>query len=313
MTVKFYLSNHKQGVVTIDWKTKGSWYVLSILKSSLQGIVELPDVPYKYTEQTVMAYSLYKMISNKLESDPSTANKTKFASVKCNYINGSFIITIATQNTFSAVRKILKDSSKVLDVSKTKTSYTRLLTQLGYKFDKSVWEHVCKEMVASMNSSLAVSFVGKIKIDKDKLTAANDAWDAKQSTSGSKGSPPSDEKQRSEFKLTHGMHHTKSALGSLLISHLLNTKKIDNIIVDGGVKLLIGKSDVKTITSKIKASDIEKFVQQKLLKVNTSSDQHRLLQALRALASLSGVFTTSEIGSVRDDKKFLVDVLKKSL
>jgi hypothetical protein len=259
------------------------------------------------SELSIMLYSVFKNCEFQLNSNPANANRSKFADSQCCYHNGEFIMTFTTQNSFSSVRKVISLVAKSLTPSKVKPQYKRYTQNLGYKFNEDAFKWAASE-VADAIKKIKWTVVGKIKLDADKLKALTD-----------KSKPASDKKlggKKPADKRENGrvvdMLDCSDAASVMLTDKYLRNQKIDSLVTSSGLKPLIGNQKIDSFKAKMNdKSKIEKFVDQKLMKLKHPKKPDQLKGVLYALAAKSGYFRSQDFATLKDTKAEIVKQIQK--
>ena len=313
MSIEILPSNLlKKGVVVISWPCSVSWKDLMLLDSGIAGLWDLSVEPSVGMENSVVLYSLYKLCQFKLSGNPNDARKSKFTGTQLKFKDKHAIMTFDAQNTFSSVRKIITLVCQALDPSKTKQLAKKYTQQLGYKFVEDAWTLA----VNTINvSACKWAIIGKVKLDVKKIKTLNAVIKAKflpkkLSTKGNNV----EEKNRDDTSNIENIIKCKNAFSTLLLDKYLESQKIDSIVTPYGVKPYVGNSKLDTVVAKINhASKIAKFVEQKIIKINTKKNPKLVLDALRALAVQDGYFSVQALKEIKIDSVSMVSAIKGCL
>lgn len=218
-------------------------------------------------EEAALAFSLYLAVHQVLCGDPLAVSKTKVGDVSCVGHNGMFGINWKVKGTGSAVRKSIGLALRVLDPSRTASTYARCIKQLGESNDRDVFNHVADQAAKSIKDNLHCMIVGNINVDKEKLDGMIDVLAKKHSVSAVKGSKakpsghtPCNHSELAEVKV--------SGWGSAVVSDYIQFKAKGLVPMVCNKELLLPvKSSVwDTLSKKIKKG-VKEYAATKYAKV----------------------------------------------
>jgi hypothetical protein len=275
----------KKSVLVISWPYKANWDLLNSLSNGcyLNGQDDHPQGP-----QTVLLFSLYKFLEFKLDGNALDASRSKFATIGVNSQRGQAILTLETEPTFSAVRKVLTLVSKNFTPSKLMSLYKKFCGLLGMKVDSGEFAWCVEEMIKGIKT-LAVFVTGTIRVPDGKLddlkkivqSITPDKYDAKSSVP----------KQSSNKSLATWDEITcASRLEAFLIQQLLSSMQIESHVRDGNVIPITGSSKWETVKNKIDGDRIDRLVEQKIIKLGD-----KLTDTMRLLCARTGYFSATEL------------------
>lgn len=290
----------KKGVVMISWPCQLSWKHLILMQCNMAGVLDMDIQSNNSIENSIIIYALYELCQMKISGNPNEARKSKFTNSNLAYKDGQCIFTFETDNTLSAIKKIIKLVGKTLDPSKTRPLAKRYAQLLNIKLTNEQWEASIKNI--QLDKAKWVVF-GKIAMNPDKEQKLNDLY--KTNFTPVKTDPISSKNN----DIIEGEIKCKNALSTLLLSKYLGTQKITSIITPNGLKP-IGKLP-KNISQPHK---IAKFVEQKIMKINTPTEK-RVVDALKTLGILEGYFSVDALVDIDkyDKHVSLVGLIKDAL
>lgn len=294
MSVEVVSSNlYKKGVLIISWPCPHDWKVLASLKSQCPVLYTEENI-HKYTEESIILYTLFKLCEFKLSSSPSIAKRSKFVDGNISVFNGKVILTFDTQNNFSSVRKLLNIVASTLDPSKTKPLYKKYLKQLNFKYNEDDFKVAATNVHKGMKDIKWLIY-GKMKIDSDKKKTLTETLNNKFDPVSFDVKKSSKDNGRPEF--TIDSIKCKSALQALLVDKYFESSKIDSIITHNGIKLYTG-------VFKMEKDKVKKFVKTKILSVGDKATD-----AMQALAVQDGYFSVEDFKKITDNQSTLESLL----
>lgn len=274
----------KKAILNLSWPYKANWDLLNSLNNGcyLSGENEHDMAP-----QTILLFSLTKLLEYKLSGSALDSSRGKFTNLKVDCQHNSAIITLTTEPTFSAVRKVLSIVSKNFAPAKLTVIYKKYSQLLGIKISPGEFVYCVDEMLKGIKN-LSVFCTGTIKIPDGKISSLKDIVDTikPESADGKAETPKSVTtvlKTWDELKCT-------SSLDAFLVQQLLNTMQIESHIRDGALIPITGSTKWDTVKSKVDTSRIDRFVEQKLIKLGD-----KLPDVMRLLCAQTGYFTSSEL------------------
>lgn len=274
----------KQSIMVLSWPYKANWDVLNSLQNGCYVSCNMNEM--SNIEETVLLFSLFKVLEFKLSPSPLDANRAKFSWLKCNVQKDNAIIIIGTEPTFSATRKVLSIVSKNIQPDKLGPVYKKYVSLLGTKMDLEHFGHSVNQMSAGLKN-LDVFITGTIKVSDENEKVLKNILDTinPQKYVGKTSAP--DHKKSSD---THDEIKCGSKLEAFLTQQLLQTSQIETHVRDGNLIPVTGTSSLETVLKKFDNEKVKKFVEQKLLKLG-----EKLPTVMVLMCSLSGYFTVSEL------------------
>lgn len=299
----------KKAVINISFPIKGNWNIFQSLRRGCAAIntntsdEKTKPLDGKYSETSVLLYSLEDVLKFGLCGNAADQFKSKYADVKTNLAHGEFIITIETQGTFSAARKIINIAAKCLSATtKIAGFYKKNMLQLNTKFSMEQLQYALHEVAAAMKK-LEITIVGPMNLTKDHEKVLNDTWSTYYSgleLPKAKGTAANNNDSNSKHTCTI---KTSNGFDSYMIKAYLQTNALQVMNCDDGLLL------AKPLEAKYKNTDkIKKFVEQKYMKY-----ADKLYEVLLICCALDSNVSASELAKIpkKPDQSKLVDSIKK--
>lgn len=273
MSVKFIESKHiKKAIITFSFP---------ITACNIAEIIDNKN--RKHLEHALGVHSFFNLLSFKINGSPSDDFKSKFVDIKYQLQNNNCIITIITQNTFSAVRKVITIISKNLDVSKIKPVYKRYISHYEQKFNENIYDKVVADIAKGLKS-LQCLVIGKVSLDTTKVRLLNTIL-KKGKVPTLRGEHKIDQSERVE--IPENVIEFKKGVEGVMTKKYLQFNRIDTVIGSGWIYPIgVTKANIKNLNKKDK---IQRFIQQKLLKLSAKAD------ILLIICAIEGMLTVSEL------------------
>ena len=293
----------KKSVIVMSWPFKVSWDLLNSLNSGcyLSGQDSHPQA-----HATIVLFCLKQLFSYKLGATALDAVRGKFAQVDVDTQKGTSIITLTTEPTFSAVRKVVTVVAKNFAPAKLMPLYKKYAQLLGVKPDAAHFAHAVTEL-AKGAKTLQCFVTGTVRVPDGGEKTLKAALDLIKPESLPGGKAPQELKSDAtpvvwdEFVIP-------ARLDAFLVQQLLKSMQIESHVRDGNLIPITGSSKWDTVKGKVDKDRIERFVEQKLVKLGP-----KLPDAIRLMCACSGYFTAPELEKLpsKYDKAALVALLKK--
>lgn len=120
-------------------------------------------------ESSCIAYALFELVKEKMIGSPLEISKTRVSAVRCNALNGKFMVSWNTQGSFSMLRKTVGVFLSCLVPHKLYSKYAENCKLIGCKADRSVFNKLANDMSAAITKGVKIAACGKIKITAPKL------------------------------------------------------------------------------------------------------------------------------------------------
>jgi hypothetical protein len=153
--------------VTIPFACSAECVLLLLGNNPCESDKGLCNTLHHGSEESALAYALYKLVQEKLCGSPLEVARTKVDHVSCASHHNSFVISWNTQGTGSALRKTLGVVLKCLLPNALFSRYGHNMKVLGGKVDRSVFNHLANKMIDGLNKKIHFVAVGRIKEDTD--------------------------------------------------------------------------------------------------------------------------------------------------
>jgi hypothetical protein len=127
------------------------------------------DKLYTGVENACLGFALFELVKEKLIGSPLEISKTRVSAVRCNSLNGKFLVSWNTQGSISMLRKTVGIVLSCLNPHKLYSRYAENCKLLGCKADRSVFNKLANEMAAAITKGVKIAVCGKIKIVPAKL------------------------------------------------------------------------------------------------------------------------------------------------
>jgi len=124
---------------------------------------------YTGVERACIAYALFELVKEKMVGSPLEISKTRVSAVRCNALNGKFMVSWNTQGSFSMLRKSTGVFLSCLVPHKLYSKYAENCKLIGCKADRSVFNKLANDMSSAITKSVKIAACGKIKITAPKL------------------------------------------------------------------------------------------------------------------------------------------------
>lgn len=274
----------KKAILVMSWPYKANWDLLNSLNNGcyLSGQDEYPLGP-----QTVLLFSLYKLLEYKLGATALDASRGKFTSVKIDTQKGNAILTFTTEPTFSAVRKVLGIACKNFTPAKLMPLYKKYAQLLGIKPEPAHFVYSVEQMVVGAKT-LQTFITGTVKVPEGKLSSLKELTGLiKPDKADGKSEPP---KSESKTVFTWDEIVCGPRLETFLVQQLLQTMQIESHVRDGNLIPITGSSKWDTVKNKFDTDRIKRFVDLKLLKLGP-----KLPDVMRFMCAGSGYFTAADL------------------
>jgi hypothetical protein len=148
--------------IVVGFKYLCNWFVLQkLVRGQPCMCAELAHA----SENTSMIYSIYEAVREKLVGSPVEQMSSKVSSIKCNYQNGEFIISINCSNNTSSAKKIVSAIVSKMTPSKYYNRYCNNIRLLNGKPSRSEFIYCSNELG---DVSLNVFAIGKLSPTKFK-------------------------------------------------------------------------------------------------------------------------------------------------
>jgi hypothetical protein len=124
---------------------------------------------YTGVESACIAYALLELVKEKMIGSPLEISKTRVSTVRCNALNGKFMVSWNTQGSFSMLRKTVGVFLSCLVPHKLYSKYAENCKLIGCKADRSVFNKLANDMSSAITKGVKITACGKIKITAPKL------------------------------------------------------------------------------------------------------------------------------------------------
>jgi hypothetical protein len=293
----------KRSVIVMSWPYKASWDLLNSLNSGcyLSGQDSHPQAT-----STILLFCLSKLFEYKLGATALDSLRGKFADVECNVQKGTAILTLKTEPTFSAVRKVVTVVSKNFTPEKLMPLFKKYAQLLGVKPEAAHFAHAVGEM-AKGAKTLQCFVTGKVTVPDGGEKVLKGALDLIKPAVPSGGKAPQELKSDAT-PVTWDEFVIPGRLDAFLVQQLLSTMQVESHVRDGNLIPITGSSKWDTVKGKVDKDRIERFVEQKLVKLGP-----KLPDVLRFLCASSGYFSAGELEKLpaKYDKAGLTALVKK--
>ena len=121
------------------------------------------------SEQSIVCYSLFKVVERKLAGSPLEVSKSKVGDVSCGYNGERFFISWQVQGTISATRKSLGLALACLNPSKVYSIYQDYSRAMMHVPNREQFNYAADEIGKSIRRGVICGVVGKIKVDATKV------------------------------------------------------------------------------------------------------------------------------------------------
>lgn len=275
----------KQAIIVMSWPYKANWDLLNSLKNGCY--INCESAAHPAAEATVLLFSLYKLLDYKTSASALDASRAKFAEIKVDVQSNQAILTMTTEPSFSALRKILTITAKNFTPAKLGPIYKKYMGELNLKSDMEVFNHEVDQMIKGIASG-HVYATGKfaVPVGKDKMLKEI-VSDIKPASTGGKSKSPT---AVTATAIEYDEVKCGSRVEAFLIQSLLQTMQIESYIRNGNVVPITGSSNWKTVKGKIDSDRIKRFVELKLMKLG-----EKLPDVMRVICACSGYFTAGEL------------------
>lgn len=273
----------KKAVVVVSFPYKCSWDLLNSLNNGcyLSGQDSHPLAP-----ATITLFCLSKLLEYKFGATALDAVRGKFAQVEVNTQRGNSIFTITTDPTFSAVRKVITVVSRNFTPAKLFPLYKKYSQLLGVKPEQDHFAHSVAELVKGAKT-IQCFVTGTVRIpDGGEKTLQGILAEIKPEGAGA-GKAPTESKVDTvawdEFSMS-------TRLDAFLVQQLLKTMQVESHCRDGNLIPITGNQKWDTVKGKVDKDRIDRFVDQKLMKL-----KDKLAPAIRLMCASTGYFTASDL------------------
>lgn len=120
-------------------------------------------------ESACLGYALFELVKEKLIGSPLEISKTRVSNVRCNALNGKFMVSWNTQGSMSMMRKTIGVVLSCMNPHKLYSKYAENCKLIGCKAERSVFNKLANDMSSAITKGLKVVVCGKIKITAPKL------------------------------------------------------------------------------------------------------------------------------------------------
>jgi hypothetical protein len=188
LNISFSQNNSVGGVaLSVGWKVPHINYfvLLKLLRGDPCSCTNLAHG----SEITALCYTLYLHIHDKLMGDAKIQNFTKVSKVSCGIQNGEFFICVLCAPNFSGVRKVMSTILKNLRPETLHSGYAYHIKVLNSKPSRDEYDHCVNELHSAFKHTMSI-IIGKIKLDKEKMSILADLEQKYAPYTGDKGSTP---------------------------------------------------------------------------------------------------------------------------
>lgn len=296
----------KKSVIVMSWPYTANWDTLTSLSN---GCYLQCSSPAAHQIETILLFSLVKMLEYKLTGTAIDAVRGKFCSISADVQKNHAILTLTTEPTFSAVRKVLTVVSKNFAPSKLMPLFKKYAQEMDIKADPAHFNYAVAEMAKGLKS-LSVFVTGTIRLPDDGLKALKSALDNVNPELSGKGVKPPAPKQGdegyTEVKVDEFAMGDK--LDTFLCQQMLKTIQTESHVRNGNLVPITGSSKWDTVKAKVDKDRISRFVELKLLKLGD-----KLPGTIRLMCASSGYFTSPELAKLPESytSASLTAILKK--
>ena len=309
----FRVSEIKNAIVVISIPCELNWEILDVLKiHCTQRIMTEEHKPQllKHTDNTVLAYCLFKIVEHKFGGSMNMEVRRKFADCKCNYSDGQFNLVLRTAPNGSAIKGILTDVAKCLSiVVKLGQLYKRYSNEIGFKCTVAHFESACHSITNGLKSS-KVFITGKLKVTDELVSIFDTVFKTKLTISDAKMKHLAED-AKLPVRTIEPLIKSKDMFSCLLAAQYLQYCKIETIILDNGLIPVIGAQNWSTIEHKVKDNEkIKRYVQSTMTKLGD-----KLPLSILARFSQYGLLSADELGKLPTSytEASLITLIKKSL
>ena len=120
-------------------------------------------------ERACITYALFELVREKLIGSPLEISKTRVSSVRCNALNGKFLLSWNTQGSLSMLRKTIGVVLSCLVPHKLYSRYVNNCKLMACKHDRPVFNKLANELSAAITKNITIAVCGKIKLTPAKL------------------------------------------------------------------------------------------------------------------------------------------------
>lgn len=285
----------KQAIIVISWPCKAQWDILNSLEHGCY--INCTEEVKSGADTTVALFAFSKMLEFKLKSAPLEASRTKVSYLNCNVQRGEAILTISTEPTFSAVRKVLTVLSKNLYPDRLTPLHKKYMSLLGLKFQPEQFVWAVNHLVDGIGK-MNIFVTGAVKVDATKTSTLQDIIKTirpeKMSGKSTEPQAAKPESPQSEIKCS-------TKLEAFVVQQFLQSNQIESHVRDANVVPV-------TALKKFDTPRLKKFVELKLLKLGD-----KLGDVMLVLCALSGYFDAGELIKLptKYDAASLEGMLKK--
>jgi hypothetical protein len=275
----------KKAVVVMSFPYKASWDLLNSLSNGcyLSGQDSHPQAP-----ATITLFCLAKLLEYKFSATALDCVRGKFAQVDVNTQRGTSIFTITTDPTFSAVRKVITVVSRNFTPAKLFPLYKKYAQLLGVKPEQDHFAHSVAELVKGAKT-LQCFVTGTVRVpDGGEKTLKGIIDEIKPDSLGTGKAPPN--MKTDATPVTWDEFQVGSRLDTFLVQQLLKTMQVESHCRDGNLIPITGSQKWETVKSKVDKGRIDRFVEQKLMKL-----KDKLAPAMRLMCASSGYFSASDL------------------
>lgn len=275
----------KTSVIVLSWPCKANWDLLNSLNN---GCYLSGQDAHQELETTAMLFSIAKEVEFKLGATALDVVRGKFADVRVDVQKGTAILTITTEPTFSAVRKVITVTSKAMTPAKMYPVYKKYIQNLGEKPDADHFAYVADDAAKNLKG-MQVFVTGTVKVPEGGQKALKDVLDNIK-PEGAKGKAPPKNSAKQDSVAKFEEISVGPRFDAFIGQQLLKSMKIESFVRDGNLVPVIGSAKLATVTGKVDAERIKRYVDQKVVKLGD-----KLPDAMRLMCALSGYFTAQEL------------------
>jgi len=152
-----------------------NWFVIKKLEKGMP--CECTSLSYG-SECTALAYSVYQEIMYRLIGDIDKASKSHVVSVGANGHSDHFSISIASDNTFGALRKIAS-MSKYLNGASVFARYQANIRLLGGVAHREEFNWIVDHLHKSINGGVSMVVCGKINLKDTHIEKLKEVFTSK--------------------------------------------------------------------------------------------------------------------------------------
>lgn len=285
----------KRAIIVLSCPYKASWDLLNQLKNGCY----LSSNASTFSPCAVLLHCLKLHIDDKFNATPLESTRSKHADITVDIQKNNAIFTIYTEPSFTAVRKALDITFKNLTPNKLQSRYNRYVQTLGEKPDSGHFNYAVSEFNKGAKA-MEVFITGTIRLPDDGEKRLKDVMNLHLEETGK--AIPLDSKDNSREEIS-----TSNKFDAFLVQQLFRTISIESYVINGNVIPIKGTSSLETIKNKMTSERIERFIEQKIMRLGDKLENNILFEC-----ASTGYFTSGELSKLpKCTKASLVSSLKK--